>query len=204
MRIITILLIGIAICISTVGKAEEEPNLTKAGTEFYSISNLAKAVMDKDQKSFTVLASNGRAYTSYPKHPALQLGKLYITDNGRYVTWVLAEPFYSNYCPAKNTTNDKNEVITDVKWEELPAVLFYRDGELRKSYLLSQLMPTESLMTCKDSHVCWLKGVPYFDSRRNSLQFETLDNLLYNFSPKTGDIFSVNRVGNRAGRTSGY
>lgn len=193
-NLILLFVFSVTLLFSNHVLADEKPNLTEAGTQFPSISNMAVAVLNEKQKTFTVFAGGNQLYTSYPETPVLKLGKLYVTDNGRYVTWLLSEPFFSAYCPVRENKNGKKDVITDVKWEELPAMLFYREGLLRKTYLLSELVRDEKLMTCSESHVSWLKAQPFFDSRRNSLQFETVESLLYNFSPKTGEVFSVRRT----------
>lgn len=175
----------IAGCLSAVVSADEEANIKPDGAEFKSASGAVRAILGDKGTRYSVFIGEKHLYDTSPATDRLDLGIAYISDDGKVLSWVLAERFYG---PA-------------VEALQHPAVIFFYDGKLRKSYSLEELLVRPKLVSHSVSHTEWIPELRdgdwkfrpnvTFTSDGSRLQFQTTSFRKYVFDSKTGDVISA-------------
>jgi hypothetical protein len=163
-------------------------NVAGAGASFSSASGTSRAVLGKDGTVFTLFTNGRQRYVSSPPHP-LSFGRLWVSEDGRYVTWMLAERFYAT-------------VGRRASSGQVPALIFYVDGKEVKHYSLTELLVRPQLVSVSTSHTQWIAetrnadwspGPPgvVFAGDGKRLTLETTSMRRYVFDPTTGSMLEA-------------
>jgi hypothetical protein len=167
--------------------ADETSGLTFDGAEFASASGAARAVLGGGTTYFTLFLNKKRRYVSAPASK-LDLGNLLVSNDGRYVTWMLSEHFYrQGFYPQGEET------------KKLAALRFYVDGKIIQEYTLQELLVRPDLVSESMSHTQWIMeyrnadwspGPPSvtFAPDGSRLEFETTSLRHYVFDPRDGQM----------------
>jgi hypothetical protein len=182
---VAVLVSSVALVLGSSGRvsADAVANVARDGTSFHSASGTSRAVLSGGGTVFTLFMNGRQRYVSSPPHP-LSFGRLWVSEDGRYVTWMLAERFYATVGRRASTG-------------QVPALIFYVDGKEVKQYTLTELLVRPQLVSVSTSHTQWIAesrnadwspgppGVVFApDGRRLSL--ETTSMRQYVFDPTDG------------------
>jgi len=168
--------------------ADNIANLLHAGSTFVSANGLAKLTIGPTLTTFTVWLSGKELYQSQTPLPDMKVGEFFVSNNGKFVVWMLAEHFYDGL--TKKNNNDS------------PALLFYAEGRPIKSYMYGELLQRETLVSHSTSHTQWVMSYRNPDwspsDRRGArlsedgqrFELQTTSFREYVFNVETGDMLS--------------
>ncbi len=128
--------------------ADSVPNTLKDGSKFDSASHEAQAVLQDKKTSFAVNAGGRTLYKTEPTAANMSLGHCWLSDDGHVLVWMLASPFYGH--------------LSDPELKkDIPALQFFHDGKMVKSYSLNELLVRPELTGETAVHTIWLPDSLY-------------------------------------------
>jgi hypothetical protein len=181
---------AVVIAISALLRATAAPaladavaNIERDGAQFDSASGTAHAVMAGKGTIYSVNLAGKHLYDTSPPVAHLDLGYAHLSNDGQILAWVLADHFLGG----ADSLNS-------------PAVAFFRNGKLCKTYTLSELLVRPRFVSYSVSHTQWLpelreanwKFIPnlVFEPDGSKLRFETTSFRKYVFEPASGKMLS--------------
>lgn len=124
------------------GRADAVANIKADGAVFKSAQGKALAVLGGGGISYTVKVNGQTIYATMPE-PRLNLGSVYLSEDGRLLVWVLADHFLMG----------RGDHL------KAPAVIFFKDGKRLKSYSLEELLVRPKMVSYSASHIQWLPSL---------------------------------------------
>jgi hypothetical protein len=190
---LSLLLTNGLVLLSTVqALADAEEKNPAAATVFESASKEARADLPANGTSYTVSVNRKLVYSTSPPVKRLHLGRVFISNDGQTIAWLLDDRFDGNINPLPG--------IIDQIALNSPALICFHKGKLIKSYSLADLLVRTRLLSVSVSHTEWIsekrdgnwKFSPTvnFASDGSRLEFETTSMRRYVFNPQTGQILS--------------
>lgn len=130
----------LSFCLSVpASRADAVANIAYPGTEYKSPDGNSQA---RVLPGVTVLevSYKGRVLYKTPENDRLKYGTVFVFNQGHNLIWMLREHFLST-------------IARDL---DAPALSFYKDGLLEKSYSLKELLLRPKMVSASVSHIQWI------------------------------------------------
>lgn len=132
----------------SISRADSLLCIKEDGHRFESSSKSAQAILSNKGTSLVVTINGKKSYQTRVRNILLSHGDAWISDDGRRIIWNLSGGFYGHLLSGQKRFRSKT--LKD------PALLFFVDGKVLKSYSLEELLGRVDFVMETASHSIWL------------------------------------------------